>query len=385
MTSTQTFAKTRRLVGRAEWHLANTSPLVSSSTTASERGDDRMDRWRLIALQGQLEKAQKTLQGIDHRTTREDADEAARLRARLGELYHQVQTLSRALRAGFPATTGSGSNGHRSYSSLAAVDTLARSSTAPPTSTSIYASLAAGLGGLSDDSSEGEESCRSTSRISLFAGSSGVQFLPRPRRRTRVLAGPDASAIDTAVSLAPTATADGSSTSAGASSSATAATTATHDSLRQRRGATREADAAEKLSEDAVAAEYGAVPVAPAGAEKDIYPPPRTERGDSSDPATSTLLQSSRAVQESLSGELLRMASILKKNSFAFADALERDRKLVETAGEQLAQNLGLMTRARGRLGEYSKTARGMGWMTLGCLLTVLVSWIWVFVLIKLT
>ncbi len=147
--------------------------------------------------------------------------------------------------------------------------------------------------------------------------------------------------------------------------------------------------------EDALADEYGASTgnqlrqrggkkSADSDEQQHTYPPPQTQ-GDSADPSTSTLLQSSRAAQDSLSGELLRMASVLKKNSLAFADALERDRKLVETAGEQLSGNLDLMTRTRGRLGEYSKMARGMGWMTFGCIITVIVSWIWVFVLIKLT
>ncbi len=106
-------------------------------------------------------------------------------------------------------------------------------------------------------------------------------------------------------------------------------------------------------------------------------------------PATSstseTILQSDRATHEALSSELLRMASILKSNSLAFADSLERDRLLLEKAGTDLGQNLDLMTRTRGRLGVYSKKARGMGWFTLSAIVVVIVSWMMMFLLIRLT
>lgn len=101
--------------------------------------------------------------------------------------------------------------------------------------------------------------------------------------------------------------------------------------------------------------------------------------------ASDTILQSDRATHEALSSELLRMASVLKSNSVAFADALERDRLLLEKAGTDLGQNLDLMTRTRGRLGVYSKKARSMGWFTLSAILVVVVSWMLMFLLIRLT
>lgn len=106
---------------------------------------------------------------------------------------------------------------------------------------------------------------------------------------------------------------------------------------------------------------------------------------ESESEAKPTALQSDRSIQDSLSGELLRMAGILKANSLAFADALERDRKILEEAGEKLQGNLTLMTRTRGKLGEYSKKARGMGWLTLGSVAVVCMSWVVMFVLIRLT
>ncbi|SPO30427.1 uncharacterized protein UTRI_06357 [Ustilago trichophora] len=101
--------------------------------------------------------------------------------------------------------------------------------------------------------------------------------------------------------------------------------------------------------------------------------------------ASDTILQSDRATHEALSSELLRMASILKSNSLAFADSLERDRLLLEKAGTDLGQNLDLMTRTRGRLGVYSKKARSMGWFTLSAIAIVIVSWMLMFLLIRLT
>ncbi|CAO1620641.1 unnamed protein product [Sympodiomycopsis kandeliae] len=94
---------------------------------------------------------------------------------------------------------------------------------------------------------------------------------------------------------------------------------------------------------------------------------------------------SDRATHENLSGELLRMASILKNQSISFSEALERDRILLSSTDEHLAQNLDLMTRTRGRLGDYAAKARGMGWLTLGTIVVVILTWVVMFVIIKLT
>lgn len=119
-------------------------------------------------------------------------------------------------------------------------------------------------------------------------------------------------------------------------------------------------------------------------------PPAPTESSGTQSEASkrasqSTALQSDHTLHEALSNELLRMASVLKHNSIAFADALERDRVLVEQAGERLGQNLDLLTRTRGQLGIFSKKARNMGWFTLSSIIAVLVSWLVMFVVIRLT
>lgn len=114
--------------------------------------------------------------------------------------------------------------------------------------------------------------------------------------------------------------------------------------------------------------------------QKHISPSPSTTQ---SQPPPST--NSDRATHENLSSELLRMASALRSQSISFSEALERDRKLLESTDEHLAQNLDLMTRTRGKLGEYAHKARGMGWLTLGTIVVVILIWIVMFVIIKLT
>lgn len=96
-------------------------------------------------------------------------------------------------------------------------------------------------------------------------------------------------------------------------------------------------------------------------------------------------LQSDRSLQDALASELLRMAGVLKANTAAFSESLERDRVLVEEASGRLDQNLGLMTRTRGQLGVFSKKARSMGWFTIGSIVCVVVCWMLMFVVIRLT
>ncbi|PWN29086.1 hypothetical protein BDZ90DRAFT_259143 [Jaminaea rosea] len=113
--------------------------------------------------------------------------------------------------------------------------------------------------------------------------------------------------------------------------------------------------------------------------------PTTSEKPSSSSAPSQPLLSTERTTQEALSNELLRMASVLRSQTVSFSDALERDRKLLESADEKLIQNMDVMTRTRGKLGEYAQQARGMGWFTLGTVLMVVVTWVIMFVVIKLT
>ncbi|WFD08136.1 hypothetical protein MVES1_003506 [Malassezia vespertilionis] len=127
------------------------------------------------------------------------------------------------------------------------------------------------------------------------------------------------------------------------------------------------------LSDETMEEEYGSnAPVAPAAP---------TAPAANIEPT----LQSDRKIHDALSNELLRMAGVLKRNTAAFAQAMEHDRVLVEQAGTRLDQNLSLMTRTRGQLGAFSKKARNMGWFTLGSIVAVMLSWALMFVVIRLT
>ncbi|KAL9932727.1 hypothetical protein V8E36_008426 [Tilletia maclaganii] len=90
-------------------------------------------------------------------------------------------------------------------------------------------------------------------------------------------------------------------------------------------------------------------------------------------------------LHDALSSELLRLSTVLKSNALAFGASLERDRLLLAKSSDQLGANLDFMTRTRGRLGEYSRKARGMGWFTLGSIAVVMASWVLCFILIRLT
>ena len=108
-------------------------------------------------------------------------------------------------------------------------------------------------------------------------------------------------------------------------------------------------------------------------------------RPNDSKESRAPMLQSDRSLQDALSSELLRMAGVLKANTVAFSESLERDRVLVESATGRLDQNLSLMTRTRGQLGVFSKKARSMGWFTLGSIASVIVCWVLMFIVIRVT
>ncbi|KAK0525103.1 hypothetical protein OC834_005290 [Tilletia horrida] len=90
-------------------------------------------------------------------------------------------------------------------------------------------------------------------------------------------------------------------------------------------------------------------------------------------------------LHDALSSELLRLSTVLKSNALAFGAALERDRLLLAKSSDHLGANLDFMTRTRGRLGEYSRRARGMGWFTFGSIAIVMASWVLCFIIIRLT
>ncbi|KAE8221668.1 hypothetical protein CF319_g5007 [Tilletia indica] len=141
--------------------------------------------------------------------------------------------------------------------------------------------------------------------------------------------------------------------------------------------------------------EYARAPVTP-GQEDQASPSSIQEKQDSQhhayppsggiDSATpAPPLAQDQPLHDALSSELLRLSTVLKSNAVAFGATLERDRLLLAKSSDQLGANLDFMTRTRGRLGEYSRRAKGMGWFTLGSIGIVMASWVLCFILIRLT
>ncbi|KAJ1804054.1 hypothetical protein LPJ56_005711 [Coemansia sp. RSA 2599] len=76
------------------------------------------------------------------------------------------------------------------------------------------------------------------------------------------------------------------------------------------------------------------------------------------------LLKSQRATQDDLSSDLAKMAGILKKNSLAFSDLVEKDRVLVQETTDLLDKNTANLEKHGGRLTKYRKRAWGTTGMT---------------------
>jgi hypothetical protein len=96
-------------------------------------------------------------------------------------------------------------------------------------------------------------------------------------------------------------------------------------------------------------------------------------------------LQNSAAVQEELQQELARMATQLRKNTEHFSKVLEKDRALVEGAGEKLESNLSTMQTTRVRLRDRGTAARGMTCFTVAALVGVIVAFVAMVLVIRVT
>lgn len=96
-------------------------------------------------------------------------------------------------------------------------------------------------------------------------------------------------------------------------------------------------------------------------------------------------LQNSAAVQEELTAELARMAAQLRRNAEHFRKKLEEERPLVDGAAEKLDTNLGQLEGTRVRLRDRGKEARGTTFLTLGAIVGVLVAFVAMVLVIRVT
>jgi SNARE protein 1 len=100
---------------------------------------------------------------------------------------------------------------------------------------------------------------------------------------------------------------------------------------------------------------------------------------------TPDFLTTSRQTQEEISQRLAEMAVQLRRNAQHFATALEDDKDALAEADSKLDTNLTVLQKERGRLGTYSSKSRGTTWLVILSILVVLIAWIVMFFVIRLT
>ncbi|KAF8756870.1 Membrane fusion protein Use1 [Rhizoctonia solani] len=115
--------------------------------------------------------------------------------------------------------------------------------------------------------------------------------------------------------------------------------------------------------------------------------PPRPQHSSSNSPTTDlpAFMQTSLQTQEDLSEQLALMAAQLKRNAQTFAAQLHEDNTLVQLAHDQLE---GVHTRVkteRSTLRAFSAKSGYTTWMTIGIIIVVIISWVSMFLMIKIT
>ncbi|KAG8691499.1 hypothetical protein FRC11_002685 [Ceratobasidium sp. 423] len=115
--------------------------------------------------------------------------------------------------------------------------------------------------------------------------------------------------------------------------------------------------------------------------------PPRSRPSASSSPTTElpAFMHTSLQTQEDLSEQLAQMAAQLKRNAQTFAAQLHEDNALVQVAHDQLE---GVHTRVkteRTSLRDFRGKSGYTTCMTIGILVVVIISWVMMFLMIKVT
>ena len=96
-------------------------------------------------------------------------------------------------------------------------------------------------------------------------------------------------------------------------------------------------------------------------------------------------LMTSLQTQEELSLQLAQMATQLKLNALHFTESLAKERAVMEGAEEKLEANLTRLKGERGRLKEHSSKSSSTTWLVLGAILVVVIAWIFMFLVIRIT
>jgi len=102
-------------------------------------------------------------------------------------------------------------------------------------------------------------------------------------------------------------------------------------------------------------------------------------------PSRPAFLTTSLETQEELSAQLAQMGHQLKLNAIHLSNSLAKEKGTIEDATEKLDHNLGTMTKERVRLRDHSGKSGSTTWLVLGAILCVIIAWIVMFFIIRLT
>lgn len=141
------------------------------------------------------------------------------------------------------------------------------------------------------------------------------------------------------------------------------------------------------------------LPASPHLPSSSSSPTPAPEPGPSSTPsgltpaapaasnitATPTILQNSRALQEELSEQLALMATQLRRNATHFSASLEKDKSVVDAMQEKVEGNFDFMKRERIRLRDFRGKSGGTTCLVMMSVLVVLIAFIFMVFIIRLT
>jgi len=96
-------------------------------------------------------------------------------------------------------------------------------------------------------------------------------------------------------------------------------------------------------------------------------------------------LSSTVETQDELSAQLSDMAKHLKANALHFAGSLEKDKAVMESAESQLEKNVDKMSRTRTQLKTVSSKGRGTTWLVLASVVGVIIAFMVMVMLIRIT
>jgi len=114
-------------------------------------------------------------------------------------------------------------------------------------------------------------------------------------------------------------------------------------------------------------------------------PDPSSSSSRPTGPPRPMFLTTSLDTQEELSAQLVQMGHQLKLNALHLSNSLAKEKGVVEDATEKLDANLGTMTKERVRLRDHSSKSGSTTWIVLGAVFAVIIAWILMFFVIRLT